>query len=127
MAQMEYYMRAKDRIGLRNPHRAFHTGLVAAAGQRAITEIAQLFDHAERYRLRHGAYSDQDWKLRSNEHRAILDAVIAGDADRAARELAEHYAHTARLVFAGLEPDHDVSRLRATLKAAAPGSEAALG
>jgi DNA-binding GntR family transcriptional regulator len=127
MAQMEYYMRLQDRIGLRNPHRAFHTGLVGASGQRVVTEIAQLFDHAERYRLGHGAYSDQDWRLRSDEHRAILDAASAGDADRAARKLAEHYAHTAKLVFAGLDPDHDVSRLRATLKEVAPGSEEALG
>src|SRR5258708_39086071 len=32
------------------PHRAFHLGLVAHAGTRIVTMLAQLSDHAERYR-----------------------------------------------------------------------------
>ncbi|MCW2994892.1 MAG: transcriptional regulator, GntR family [Conexibacter sp.] len=127
MAKMEHYMRAKDQIGMREPHRSFHVKLVAAAGPRGVAEIEQLFDHAERYRLAHGALTRRDWTLRSDEHRAILDAVIAGDAARAARELAEHYAHTARLVFSNLDAAFDGVRLRAALAAVAPGSESALG
>src|SRR3954466_7502581 len=34
MAQMDHYMRADDRRGLRLPHRAFHDRLVSAAGER---------------------------------------------------------------------------------------------
>lgn len=126
MAQMEHYMRARDRVGLRVPHRAFHLRLVAAVGDRATREITSLFDHAERYRLAHGAHDDHDWTLRSAEHRALLDAAIAGDAELAARKLAEHYAHTAGLVFMGVDPGRDVSRLREALRIAAPGSESAL-
>ena len=126
MAQMEHYMRARDRVGLRTPHRAFHLGLVTAAGQRGVREISALFDHAERYRLAHGAYDDRDRGMRDSEHRSLLDAVTAGDAARAARLLAEHFANTARLIFTGLDPGRDDSRLRAALAAAAPGSESAL-
>ncbi len=32
------------------PHRAFHLSLVAHAGTRIVTMVAQLSDHAERYR-----------------------------------------------------------------------------
>ena len=44
----------------------------------------------------------------------------------AARHLVEHYAHTARFVFAALDPGHDLIRLRTTMETVAPGSEAAL-
>jgi DNA-binding GntR family transcriptional regulator len=126
MAQMDHYMRERDWRGLRGPHRSFHTRLVAASGTRVVGTIAQLFDQAERYRLAHGARTEGEWELRGAEHRAILDAALAGDAELAARRLAEHYVHTATLVFAGMEPGHDLARLRTTLEAVAPGAERAL-
>jgi DNA-binding GntR family transcriptional regulator len=126
MAQMDHYIQARDGAGLREPHRDFHTRLISAAGNRGVNEMSALFDHAERYRLAFGAHSDDDWTLRSAEHRGILDAAAATDSELTARRLAEHYAHTARLVFEGLDPRRDVSRLRAALQAVAPGSESAL-
>jgi DNA-binding GntR family transcriptional regulator len=126
IAQMDHYMRARDWRGLRGPHRSFHTRLVEASGMRVVGTIAQLFDQAERYRLAHGAATDREWELRAVEHRAILDAALAGDADLSARRLAEHYVHTAKLVFAGMDPGHDLARLRTTLQAVAPGAEQAL-
>jgi DNA-binding GntR family transcriptional regulator len=84
-------------------------------------ELAQLFDHAERYRLRWGRKSV--WTERAAEHRAIVDAAAARDADLAALRLAEHYARTAALVFAGIDPGHDLARLRTTMQTVAPGSE----
>jgi DNA-binding GntR family transcriptional regulator len=99
--------------------------LVAGAGPRVSEEINQLFDHAERYRLRWGMKSI--WAQRAAEHRAILDAAAAGDQDLAALRLAEHYARTAGLVFAGLDPGHDLARLRETMRTVAPGSEKKLG
>jgi DNA-binding GntR family transcriptional regulator len=98
---------------------------VAGAGPRVTEEIDQLFDHAERYRLRWGMKSV--WAERHAEHRAIVEAAAAGDQDLAALRLAEHYARTAGLVFAGLDPDHDLARLRTTMKTVAPGSEKKLG
>ena len=55
-----------------------------------------------------------------------LRAVAAGDADLAARRLVEHYAQTAKLIFAAIDPEHDLARLRTTMATVAPGSEGAL-
>jgi DNA-binding GntR family transcriptional regulator len=121
MAQMDHYMKDDDLRGMRAPHLAFHNLLVAGAGPRVSEEIEQLFDHAERYRLRWGKKSV--WAERSAEHRAIVAAAAARDQDLAALRLAEHYARTAALVFAGLDPDHDLARLRTTMQTVAPGSE----
>jgi len=125
MAQMDHYMKVDDRPGMRAPHHAFHHLLVAASGPRVSDMIAQLFDHAERYRLRFGA-TPGVWSVRRAEHRAIIDAAAAGDPELAALRLTEHYARTAALVFAGLDPDHDLARLRTTITAVAPGAEHAL-
>jgi DNA-binding GntR family transcriptional regulator len=122
MAQMDHYMRVDDRPGMRAPHHAFHQILVAAAGPRVSEMIAQLFDHAERYRLQYGA-THGVWDQRRAEHRAIIDAAAAGDPDLVALRLSEHYARTAALVFAGLDPGHDLARLRTTIQTVAPGAE----
>lgn len=124
MAQMEHYRKVGDQAGLQGPNRAFHHTLVSAAGPRVIAEIGELTDHAERYRLRFGASGS--WDDRRAEHRAILDAAASGDADLVAERLAEHYVRTIRLVFDALDQDHDLGRLRTTIKAVAPGAEAAL-
>jgi DNA-binding GntR family transcriptional regulator len=124
MAQMDHYNRMGDWRGFRFPHRAFHDRLVSAAGD-TIT-IGQLFDHAERYRLAYGATSPERWEQRKAEHRAILDAAASGDADLTATRLVAHYAQTAALVFAGLDPDHDLARLRTTILTVAPGAEDSL-
>jgi len=126
MAQMDHYMRSDDRPGLRAPHRAFHDRLVHAAGERVTTTIGELFDHAERYRLTYGATTPERWDQRRAEHRAIVDAAAAGDADLAARHLVEHYAQTAKFIFAAIDPEHDLARLRTTMATVAPGSQGAL-
>jgi DNA-binding GntR family transcriptional regulator len=121
---MEHYQKVGDQMGLREPHRAFHHTLVAAAGPRVNAEIGDLTGHAERYRLRFGAFGS--WEDRRAEHRAILDAAASGDADRAADRLATHYVRTIALVFGVLDRDYDLGRLRTTIKAVAPGAESAL-
>jgi DNA-binding GntR family transcriptional regulator len=126
MAQMDHYNRMGDLRGFRLPHRAFHDRLVSAAGERVTITIGQLFDHAERYRLAYGATSPERWEQRKAEHRAILDAATSGDADLTARRLVAHYAQTAALIFAGLEPGHDLARLRTTIVTVAPGAEDSL-
>jgi DNA-binding GntR family transcriptional regulator len=105
----------------RAPHLAYHNLLVSGAGPRVSEEIEQLFDHAERYRLRWG--TEGVWTQRKAEHRAIIDAAAARDQDLAALRLAEHYAGTAALIFTGLDPDHNLLRLRETMRTVAPGSE----
>jgi DNA-binding GntR family transcriptional regulator len=120
MAQMDHYMKLRDHVGHREPHRQFHYRLVYAAGPRVSEQIDELFDHAERYRRRFGAADS--WEARRAEHQAILDAVGAGDREAAADLLADHYLHTVRLVFGELDPGHDLARLRETVAIVAPGA-----
>lgn len=124
LAQMDHYQKVGDHPGLWGPHRAFHQTLLAAAGLRVSTEIGELTDYAERYRLRFSAVGS--WDDRRAEHRAILDAAASGDAEGAADRLAEHYVRTIRLLFGVLDHDHDLGRLHTTIRAVAPGAEAAL-
>ncbi len=126
MAQMDHYMRLDDFAGFRVPHHAFHARLVAASGERVTRMIAQLFDHAERYRVNFGATRPEIWDQRREEHRGIIDACAAEDADLAVQRLVEHYARTAALVFEGLGGDYDPARLSVTCSVLAPGSEHAL-
>jgi DNA-binding GntR family transcriptional regulator len=126
IAQMDHYIRAQDHNGFRAPHHAFHARLVAAAGARVTTMIAQLFDHAERYRVNFGATTPEVWQQRRAEHRSIVDAAAAGDADLAVHNLLVHYGRTASLVFTGLGGDDEPERLRTALAALAPGSERSL-
>lgn len=126
LAQMAHYMQAADYSSFRKPHRAFHLLLVSGSGVRGMETIGQLFDHAERYRLAFGANTPVVSAERRVEHRSIVDAVAAGDADRAACLLVAHYLHTAELILAGLDAEHDLSRLHIAIQAVAPGAQRAL-
>src|SRR4051812_26284732 len=53
MAEMAHFAEAKDYRRWVLPHQAFHRGLTAQAGERFAGVLAQLFDHAERYRRMH--------------------------------------------------------------------------
>jgi DNA-binding GntR family transcriptional regulator len=128
MAQMDHFQGADDRTGFRVPHRAFHMLLLSGAGERVMTTLGELFDHAERYRLAFAFGDDaaERWEGRRQEHRAILDAVRDRDEALAAALLAAHYVRTALTVFEQLDPDHDLARLRCTLASVAPGAERSL-
>lgn len=124
MAQMAHYAGTLDWFGYRIPHGEFHHRLVYAAGKRVSAEIAELFDHAERYRQKFGALGA--WQERADEHRAILNAAASDDADGAAELLAGHYLHTVRLVFSHIDGDYDLARLRTAVAVVAPGAGADL-
>jgi DNA-binding GntR family transcriptional regulator len=99
-------------------HRSFHLGLSARAGPRLLSLIAQLFDHADRYRR---AYIDSDpraFSVGSTEHRQIYDAAKRGDAEGAADAVAEHLARTALTVLANSAPSHDPVLVRRALSTA---------
>jgi DNA-binding GntR family transcriptional regulator len=124
LAQMDHYRKAGDEAGFRMPHRAFHHLLVAGSGRRVSDQIGELADHSERYRLRFGGLGR--WDDRRAQHRAILDAAAAHAPELAARQLAVHHARAASLVFGALHPEHDLGRLRTTIRTVAPGAEDAL-
>jgi DNA-binding GntR family transcriptional regulator len=71
----------------------------------------------ERY---HSAYKGAHvlgwWQRGQTEHRALFEAIAAGDAGQAAELAARHLARTALEVLAALAPEHDTSRIRASLR-----------
>ncbi|MBV9229784.1 MAG: GntR family transcriptional regulator [Chloroflexi bacterium] len=97
------------------PHRAFHLGLVAHAGTRIVTMIAQLSDHAERYRRFYSNESSRAFERGVREHRAIVDACLARDPARAAECLARHYSSVALGTLAVLAPEYDPVLVRTAL------------
>ncbi|PZA07689.1 MULTISPECIES: GntR family transcriptional regulator [unclassified Meiothermus] len=114
-AQIEHYIRTQDIERMDAPHRAFHLRFVRAAGPRWLEEIAQLYDHAERYRLSFFRARPEGGQLRQAEHRAMLDAAIRYDVEAAIECMARHYTHTALVAFAQLEPGYVPEKLNTVL------------
>jgi DNA-binding GntR family transcriptional regulator len=114
MAAMAHFAIEQDYARWEIPHRAFHRTLTAHAGERYNLLLAQLFDHAERYRRMH--FGPATVTERSTaDHRAILDACKEGDTDLAGIRLAEHLAHTALDIFQQHAPEYDPVALRQVL------------
>jgi DNA-binding GntR family transcriptional regulator len=133
IAEMEGFLAQMDRLTetgdvklFAAPHGAFHARLVGGVGERPAALIAQLFDHAERYRRYYGATAPGAHVRRRREHRDILEAAAAGDIARAGDALALHYVRTAQLIFAAVEPDRPLKHLRAAVEAVAPSVAASV-
>jgi DNA-binding GntR family transcriptional regulator len=121
MAQMDHYTRAGDPIRFDGPHAEFHARFVARGGARLTTAVAQLFDHAVRYRLAYGAEHPTGYGDRRAEHRAMIEAAAAGDRDATVERMVEHYAYTAAGVISELDPEHEPAVLISAVTAVAPG------
>ncbi len=121
MAQMDHYIRVGDPMRMDIPHADFHARFVAASGARLTTTVAQLFDHAARYRLAYGAATlPGSYDDRRAEHRSMVEAAVEGDADLTVERLVFHYTHTAMSVITELDPDHSPTVLLAAIEAVAP-------
>jgi len=103
------------------PHRCFHMGLVSNAGARIVTLIAQLSDHAERYRRFYSTEAPRVHERGMREHQAIADACIARDPDLAAERLARHYSSIALGIIAVLAPEYDPVMVRTALHSVIQG------
>jgi GntR family transcriptional regulator, rspAB operon transcriptional repressor len=121
LAEMRHFAAAKDYARWQIPHSAFHRGLTAPAGPRVNGLLAQLSDHAERYRRIHIARSPKAWQTAG--HREILDACQAGERELSASLLADHLSRTAFDVLELLEPGYAPERLRQTLEDVRGGSQ----
>jgi DNA-binding GntR family transcriptional regulator len=99
------------------PHRRFHRGLVTHAGQRLVTFVEQLSDHAERYRRVYIAGDPRAWSVGAADHREIYEAAERRDADGASEAAVQHLARTALTVLANLAPTHDPSLVRGAMRA----------
>jgi DNA-binding GntR family transcriptional regulator len=97
------------------PHRAFHLSLVAHAGTRIVTMVAQLSDHAERYRRFYSTEAPRASERGMREHQAIVDACLARDPGLAAERLARHYSSVALGTLAVLAPEYDPVLVRTAL------------
>lgn len=115
LAQMAHFERVGDYARWDRPHRAFHALLIKHSGRRTRATVAQLADHATRYRkLFHagaGARTAADV-----EHRAILDAVIDRDVERAATDLARHLARTPLSILRTIDPHYEPRTMRDALR-----------
>ncbi|HEX4752083.1 MAG TPA: GntR family transcriptional regulator [Solirubrobacterales bacterium] len=113
MAEMAHYAAAEDYRRWVVPHREFHRALTAAAGERLNQLLAQLFDHAERYRRLHIGHGPSAWATAG--HRDILDACKRGDKELGAKLLASHLARTAFEVSELLDPAYEPVKLKEAL------------
>lgn len=116
LVHMEEFARVEDYWGWEIPHRAFHFGLVAHAGERLFRTIRQLSDHAERYRHFYTVESPRAWTKGIAEHRAILEAAEARDPVAAAERLARHYSTVVLSSIAMLAPEHEPALVRTALR-----------
>jgi DNA-binding GntR family transcriptional regulator len=112
MAQMGHFAQIRDYELWEVPHRAFHAGLVAKAGERITRVLRQLSDHSERYRRLYTTQLPLAWSRGVDQHRGILDACAAGDADLGARRLAQHLVATVEHVIDAIDPGYDPAGLR---------------
>jgi len=105
-------------------HRKFHLGLYVGAGDRLIRVIADLFDHAERYRRIYRSEEPRAAVVADREHRNIVEACAARDASRASALLARHLARTALTLFARTAPEHEPALVRAATQLVAQSDAA---
>ena len=122
MAQMDHYIRRGDSLRMSGPHADFHERFVAHAGPRVTGALAQLFDHANRYRVAYNATLPAGYDDRRAEHRAIFDAAASGDAELTVQRLVEHYARTAMTVITGIDNCYRPAVLLAAIDAACPAA-----
>jgi DNA-binding GntR family transcriptional regulator len=105
----------------RRLHREFHFALFARCGARLHGEIADLWDHAQRYRrlyLRERADEIGLLHLARRDHEAILAAAEAGDATGCAKLSARHMSHVALTLFAHLDLPEEPREVRVALELA---------
>lgn len=118
LSRMREHAVAEDYAGWERPHRDFHDGLVSGSGARLVGAVAQLSDHAERYRRSFMVGTPGSWETSLEEHRSILDACEAKDADLTAERLARHYSVVVLGLISRLAPEHDPVAIRTALRTA---------
>jgi DNA-binding GntR family transcriptional regulator len=102
-------------------HREFHLALFSHCGARLLTEIRDLWDHAQRYRrlyLRERADEIGLLHLARRDHEAILAAAETGDATASAELTARHLSHVALTLFAHIDAPQEPTEVRVALELA---------
>ena len=112
LAQMDHFAARGEALSSEaGPHPRFHAMLVSGVGERVSRLLAELDDHAARYRRAYLRATPGSTEIQSREHRGIVDAVQRRDGDQAAERLVAHYVRTARGVIEQLDADHEALKL----------------
>jgi DNA-binding GntR family transcriptional regulator len=106
LARMEHFADRGDYDRWEVPHQAFHTALIAHAGQRFRATLSELLDHGARYRQYYSVSQPALGVQAAQEHRAVFNAVAARDAAASARSLVVHLSRTAYGVMNLVRPGH---------------------
>jgi DNA-binding GntR family transcriptional regulator len=119
LKEMAAMTAADDYEGGRGPHRRFHMGLAAHAGDPLRARVADMFDHAERFRLLYSRQATSGpgdlWQFTNAEHQAIYDAACARRGARAGQLLADHLGRIVLTTLAGVASRYDPQAVRAAL------------
>jgi DNA-binding GntR family transcriptional regulator len=115
LAETDECVARDDLAAWREPHRRFHHILVQYAGERLVGTVAQLSDHAERYRQLKLVQDGLALSAGSVEHRAIGSACHVRDSIEASNRLAQHLARTALTVIMMVAPGHEPVAVRRAL------------
>lgn len=99
------------------PHKEFHRMLAQYAGASLIAEIAQLQDHAQRYRAILGTDAALGvFAAGQDEHRRMVLACEERNPHEAGRVLARHLARSATALISHADPAYDALALREALR-----------
>ncbi len=116
LERMQGYADRGDFEGWEGPHREFHAAIVARSGERLVSMISELYDHAERYRKAVMLQTSRAWDRSIAEHRDILELCKEKDPVAVAERLARHYSVMALTLSAAISPEHEPSAVRAALQ-----------
>jgi len=98
------------------PHKEFHRMLVQYAGGSLIADVAELQDHAQRYRAILGPDTALDFTAGHDEHRRLVAACKERNPDEAGRLMARHLARSATGLISHADPAYDALALREALR-----------
>jgi len=109
-------------------HRQLHALLSSRAGPRLAAEIAEVYDHASRYRrLLTEQGSPQAFDRAASEHRAIVEACSGGNPEEAGFAVARHLGRAFSALLAVVDPAYDAAAMREALRICLAGSKAPSG
>ena len=125
LAQMDHFAARRETLNSEaGPHPRFHALLVSGLGKRVSRLLAELDDHAARYRRAYLRLTPGSSEIQSREHRGIVDAVQGRNGDQAAARLVAHYVRTAYGVIEQLDPEYEALKLaEAVARAVTPDGQ----
>jgi DNA-binding GntR family transcriptional regulator len=98
------------------PHREFHALLVSHSGASIVRDIAQLQDHAERYRAILGRSLPASFAPGAADHARLVECCAERATKEAGETLARHLARSGFALISQTDPTYDAVALREALR-----------